>query len=96
MRSVRKLGFFTCYVNAESVAKFRIIETNDYNKTDQKDPRVTSTLGKLNKVITFSMIGENYLTLRKLHKISDECEAQITFLRCRIKLLVELFCDYSF
>ena len=97
MRTARRLGFLTCYVNAESVARFRVIETNDYNKTDQKDPRVMSTLGKLNKVIGFRMIGEKYLMLRKLHKIYDELEAHLTSLRCRIhKLLVELFCDYSF
>ncbi|MBW1983002.1 MAG: IS110 family transposase [Deltaproteobacteria bacterium] len=35
--------------------------------------------------------------LRKLHKIYDECDTAITSFRCRIhKLLVELFCDYSF
>lgn len=53
MRTSRRLGFFTNYVNGESVAKFRIVESNDSNKTDKKDPRVISTLGKLNKVIKF-------------------------------------------
>ena len=97
MRTARRLGFLTCYVNAESVARFRVIESNDYNKTDKKDPRVISTLGKLGKVIGFRMIGERYLMLRKLHKIYDECESAVTSLRCRIhKVLVELFCDYSF
>ena len=96
-RTARRLGFFTCYVNAESVAKFRVVESNDSNKTDKKDPRVISTLGKLNKVITYRLIGEEYLMLRKLHKIYDECDVAITSLRCRLaKLLVELFCDYSF
>lgn len=97
MRTARRLGFFSNYVNAESVAKFRIVESNDSNKTDQKDPRVINTLGKLNKVIKFRMIGEEYLMLRKLHKIYDECDVAITSHRCRIsKVLVELFCDYSF
>lgn len=96
-RTARRLGFFTCYVNAESVAKFRVVESNDSNKTDKKDPRVISTLGKLNKVIKFRLIGEDYLMLRKLNKVYDECDVTITSLRCRIaKLLVELFCDYSF
>ena len=97
MRTARRLGFFTNYVNAESVAKFRVVESNDSNKTDQKDPRVINTLGKLNKVVKFRMIGEKYLMLRKLHKIYDECDIAITSHRCRIsKVLVELFCDYSF
>lgn len=97
MRTARRLGFLTNYVNAESVAKFRVVETNDSNKTDRKDPRVINTLGKLNKVVKFRMIGEDYLMLRKLHKFYDECDAAITSHRCRIsKLMVELFCDYSF
>jgi transposase len=97
MRTARQLGFLTNYVNAESVAKFRVVESNDGNKTDKKDPRVIGTLGKLNKVIKFRMIGEDYLMLRKLNKIYDECDVAITSHRCRIsKLLVELFCDYSF
>ena len=97
MRTARRLGFLTNYVNAESVAKFRVVESNDSNKTDKKDPRVIGTLGKLNKVIKFRCIGEDYLMLRKLHKIYDECDVAITSHRCRIsKLLVELFCDYSF
>ncbi len=84
MRTARRLSFFSNYVNAESVAKFRIVESNDSNKTDQKDPRVINTLGKLNKVIKFRMIGEEYLMLRKLHKIYDECDVAITSHRCRI------------
>lgn len=95
-RTARRLGFFTCYVNAESVAKFRLIETNDMNKTDTKDPRVISSLGKLNKTLRFRLLGEEYLMLRKLHKFYDEADVALTSLRCRIsKLLLELFCDYS-
>jgi hypothetical protein len=30
------------------------------------------------------MIGEDYLMLRKLHKIYDECDVAITSHRCRI------------
>jgi len=97
MRTARRLGFFTSYVNAESVAKFRVVESNDNNKTDKKDPRVIGTLGKLEKVIRLRTTGEEYLMLRKLHKIYDECDVAITRHRCRIsRLLVELFCDYSF
>ena len=96
-RTARRMGFFTCFVNAESVAKFRVIETNDTGKTDIKDPRVIRTLGQLNKVITHRIIGEEYLILRKLNKVYDEVDVAITSLRCRLdRLLIELFCDYSF
>ncbi len=33
MRTARRLGFFSNYVNTEAVAKFRIVESNDSNKT---------------------------------------------------------------
>ena len=97
MRTARRLGCFTNLVSGEAVAKFRVIETNDYNKTDQKDPRVIATLGKLNKVIRYRILPEDYLMLRKLHKMYDDCDVYITSIRCKIsRLLVELFCDYSF
>jgi transposase len=97
LRIARTMGFSTCFVNTESVARFRMIETNDTGKTDTKDPRVIRTLGKLGKVITHQILDENYLMLRKLGKIYDETDTAITRLKCRIdKLLLELFCDYSF
>ncbi len=96
-RTGRRLGCFTCFVNAESVAKFRVVESNDSGKTDTKDPRVIQTLGRLGKVIKYRMIGEDYLMLRKFGKIDDELERESTRLRCRLNvLLIELFCDYSF
>ena len=96
-RTARKMGFLTCFVNAESVAKFRVIETNDNGKTDTKDPRVIRTLGRLDKVVTDRVIGEDYMVLRKLGMMYDETDQANTRLRCRIdRLLVELFCDYSF
>jgi transposase len=96
-RTARRMGFETCFVNGESVAKFRVIETNDTGKTDTKDPRVIRTLGRLNKVIADRTITEDYMVLRKLGMMYDEGDQANTRLRCRIdRLLVELFCDYSF
>jgi transposase len=97
LRAARSKGFFTSYVNAESVAKFRVIETNDTGKTDTKDPRVIRTLGKLNKIIRHRLMPEEYIMLRKLNSIYDDIDKVIISLRCRIDgLLTELFCDYSF
>ena len=96
-RTARKMGFLTCLVNTESVAKYRIIETNDTGKTDIKDPRVIRTLGQLNKTIRHRHLDNEYLMLRKLNRLYDECQDTIISLKGRInKLLVELFCDYSF
>jgi transposase len=97
LRTARRQGHLTCLVSTESVSKFRVIETNDANKTDIKDPRVIASLGQLNKVITHRVLKEDYLILRKLGRTYDDLDSEITSLRCRIdRLLIELFCDYSF
>jgi hypothetical protein len=96
LRIARTMGFLTCFVNTESV-RFRMIETNDTGKTDIKDTRVIRPLGRLGKVITHRILDEKYMMLRKLGRIYDESDTTITRLKCRIdKLLLELFCDYSF
>jgi len=97
LRTARRNGCLTCFVNAESVKKFRVVETNDTGKTDVKDPRVINTLGKLDKVIKHRIMGEDYLMLRSLGKIYDEIDVQIVRLKGRLDtILIELFCDYSF
>lgn len=97
LRTARRQGHLTCLVNAESVYKFRVVETNDTGKTDTKDPKVIATLGRLNKVIRHRVLNEDYQVLRKLGRIYDELESESTSIRCRIdKFLIELFCDFSF
>jgi len=97
LRTARRQGHLTCLVNAESVCKFRVVETNDTGKTDTKDPQVIATLGRLNKVIRHRVLKEDYQVLRKLGRIYDDLESEITSLRCRIdRILIELFCDFSF
>lgn len=97
LRTARRHGHLTCLVNAESVYNFRVIESNDTNKTDTKDPKVIATLGQLNKVIRHRMLNEDYLVLRKLGRIYHELDSDITALRCKIdRLLIEFFCDFSF
>ncbi len=97
LRTARRQGHLTCLVNAESVYKFRVVETNDTGKTDTKDPKVIATLGRLNKVIRHRMLSEDYQVLRKLGRIYHDLDSEITSLRCKIdRLLIELFCDFSF
>ncbi len=97
LRTARRHGHLTCLVNADSVYKFRVVETNDTGKTDTKDPKVIATLGRLNKVIRHRMLNEDYLVLRKLGRIYHDLDSEITSLRCKIdRLLIELFCDFSF
>lgn len=97
LRTARRHGHLTCLVNAESVYNFRVIESNDTNKTDIKDPKVIASLGRLNKVVRHRVLTEDYQVLRKLGRIYHELDTDITALRCKIdRLLIELFCDFSF
>lgn len=97
LRTARRHGHLTCLVNAESVYNFRVIESNDTNKTDTKDPKVIASLGRLNKVVHHRVLTEDYQSLRKLGRIYHEIDEDITALRCKIdRLLIELFCDFSF
>lgn len=97
LRTARRLGCLTSIVNTESVAKFRLIETNDSGKTDTKDPKVIHTLGRLGKVLRYRTLSEEYLILRKLGVMYEDADCAIVSVRCRLdRLLLELFCDYSF
>ena len=96
LRTARRLGFLTAYVNAESVAKFRIVETNDNGKTDIKDPHIMRTLGKLGKTLKHRVLDDNYLSLRKLGQIYDDEEIAVVRIKGQLhNILLELFCDYS-
>ena len=96
LRTARRLGHRTAYVNAEAVKKFRVIETNDSGKTDLKDPYVISSLANLGKTITHRLLDENYLVLRRLSKLFDDAYEDAKAAKIRIlDCLQELFCDLS-
>ena len=91
LRTARRLGFLTAYVNAESVAKFRIVETNDNGKTDIKDPHIMRTLGKLGKTLKNRVLDDNYLSLRKLGQIYDDEEIAVVRIKGQLhNILLEL------
>jgi transposase len=97
LRTARRLGHLTAYVNGEAVAKFRVVETNDNGKTDLKDPHIIHTLASINKVLRHRELTDEYLLLRKTGVLYDQADRAIVSVRCRLhRSLVELFCDYSF
>jgi hypothetical protein len=97
LRLARQAGHFTAYLNAESVRKLRVVQSNDASKTDLKDPRTMFTLAKLGKTLTHRQLSGWWLVLRELNAHYDALELQSTALRCRIQaLLTQLFCEFSF
>lgn len=96
-RTARRLGHQTALVNPESVHKFKVVESNDSGKTDDKDPRVINLLAKYGKTLIDRNIRNEYLLLRQLNSMIIDEEKAYTATRCKIHhILAELFCDYSF
>lgn len=97
LRLARQAGHFTAYLNAESVRKLRVVQSNDSSKTDLKDPKTMFTLASLGKTLTHRQLSGSWLVLRGLNAHYDALELQSTALRCRIQaLLTQLFCEFSF
>jgi len=96
-RTARRLGHQTALVNPESVHKFKVVESNDAGKSDEKDPRVISLLAKYGKTLIDRNIRDEYLLLRQLNAMYIDEEKAYVSTRCKIHcIIVELFCDYSF
>ena len=96
-RTARRLGHQTALVNPESVHKFKVVESNDAGKTDDKDPRVIYLLAKYGKTLIDRNIRGEYLLLRQLNAMYIDEEKRYVGTRCKIhRVLAELFCDYSF
>lgn len=53
-------------VSGEATKKARIIESNDNNKSDDKDRRIILTLAQMSKVLSCRDLPEPYLLLRQL------------------------------
>ena len=96
LRTARRLGCQTTYVNTENVSKFRQIETNDNGKSDTKDPHVIASLAEMGRMLRIRIQSPKYMTLRKLGSFSEDLEVRIVQIKGRLnRLLVDLFCDYD-
>ena len=97
LRAARQLGALTSYVNTEAVAKFRVVQNNDNNKTDTVDPGVILTMAEHGHTITHRILPNEYLNLRKLGSLYDDEEVMVVRVRGHINnVRLELFCDWKF
>lgn len=68
----------TALVAGEAVAKMRTIESNDPNKTDEKDPATILAVAKIGKLLKHRLLDVRFAELRELHsvyKASEEAHA---------------------
>ena len=97
LRAARQLGALTSYVNTEAVAKFRVVQNNDNNKTDTADPGVILTMAEHGHTIKHRILPNEYLNLRKLGSLLDDEEVMVVRVRGHINnVRLELFCDWKF
>lgn len=97
LRTARQMGFLTAIVNVECVAKYRVIETNDANKTDTKDPKVIASLASQGRTLKHRQLPEEYLLLRKLGGMYEDEDGRLVQ-TCGLihNVMTELFCDFGF
>lgn len=97
LRVARKLGCLTALVSGEAVNKSQVIQSNDTNKTDKKDPRTILMVARNGKTLTDRQLSGGWLTLRQLNLHYDRLERESTRIKNTLhRGLFELFCDLSF
>ena len=95
-RTAKRLQLHTAYVSTESVAKMRVIETNDTGKTDIKDPNVIHTLASIGKTLRHRTLPEPYNLLRQWNKMYDSADKGVVKAKGAIHTIIkELFPDFS-
>jgi transposase len=96
LRLARQQGFLTSYVSGESVHKAKVIDHNDTGKSDQLDPGVILTLGRLGKVQTHRVLPPLYEQLRLLNRLYSAEDESYVRTKCRLNYAIRrLFCDLS-
>lgn len=95
-RTANRLGLHTAYVSAESVAKMRVIETNDTGKTDVKDPHVIHSLASMGKTLKHRSLLGPYKLLRRWNKIYELADRVAVRSKTGVRTLIkELFPDFD-
>lgn len=96
LRTARRLGLCTRLVSVESVARMRVVETNDTGKTDTKDPHVIHTLASMNKTLKHRILPEPYNLLRHWNKIYDKADKEVIKAKASFRtVLKDLFPDFN-
>lgn len=96
LRLARQQGCLTSYVSGESVHKAKVIDHNDTGKSDQLDPGVILTLGRMGKVLTHRVLPPLYEQLRLLNRLYTAEDKAYVRTKCTLNYAIRrLFCDLS-
>lgn len=84
LQLAEQTGFRTSLVSGEAVAKMRSIESNDPNKSDEKDPGTILAVAKIGKLLAHRLLDEQYAELREHHGVY--MAAEVEHARCKTEL----------
>lgn len=97
LRTARQQGCLTCLISGEATYKGQVIQSNDYNKTDKKDPRTILLVYRFGKRLVDRRLSGGWLVLRQLNLNYERMERESTQIKNRLHAaLYDLFCDLSF
>lgn len=74
LRTARKMGFETAWVDGERVASMRLVEFGDRGKTDKRDPQAIFRLADLGYLVKRREFDERYQLLREWHHVYSAAE----------------------
>ena len=77
-------GMRTALAAGEAVAKMRTIESNDPNKSDEKDPGTILAVAKIGKLLWHRLLDDQFAELRELHGVYKAAEEEHA--RCKTEL----------
>ena len=87
-------GYATSYVSGEASSKFRIVEGNSNDKSDQRDPKVIFKLAQYGKLLRHRILETAYEQLRHLNRMHEQEQELKTYIRNQLHHeLKVLFCE---
>ena len=97
LKVANELGIKTAIISGEAVSKTQVVQSNDYNKNDVKDPKTMLVVSEVGKPLQDRRLSGGWLVMRQLNLEYDRNQCDGTRFKNRIHQgLFELFPDLGF
>ena len=97
LKVAKQLGYKTALISGEAVSKSQVIQSNDYNKNDVKDPKTMLVVSEVGKPLVDRNLSGGWLVMRQLNLEYERNQKDGTRIKNRLQQgLFELFPDLGF
>jgi len=97
LKVANKLGMKTALISGEAVNMTQVVQSNDYIKSDEKDPKTMLLVSKVGKPLKDRNLSGGWLVMRQLNLEYERNQCDGTRFKNRIRQgLFELFPDLGF